>query len=433
MRQHLSSAAWIVGGSALNALGTLVGVRILTQFLTPGSYGVVTLALGMSTLAISIVSTPLTQAAMHFYPAISATGSVRDLLNSLQRCFLRMAPWPLGVAVIGGTAYVVWGGGSLLLVVLIVLLLACECWRSSNVSLLNAARRNRQHALWVTTDTWARPLVAAGAVLVVGQSPIAVLTCYVVTSAILILIFSRNIWPAQAGVAADTDAAALDARMWSYAIPLIPMGVIGWASNLGDRYIIGGVLGVADAGLYAAIYGMSYAPFTLVGTTLELALRPVHQAAVSKGDHARARELFRIWVAAVAGICAVGVVIYSFGHDFLASLFVGKNFRSGSDLMPWIGAGYALRATSYVFERVCYAYGQTRRVLTVQLLALVATVIASPLGVLTLGLKGAAMAVPVYFSVQLLAAIYFATRTLREATTGSSVVGTGHGAAERPA
>jgi len=96
MRQHLSSAVWIVGGSALNALGTLVGVRILTQFLTPGSYGVVTLALGMSTLAISIVSTPLTQAAMHFYPAIAATGSVRDLLNSLQRCFLRMAPWPLG-------------------------------------------------------------------------------------------------------------------------------------------------------------------------------------------------------------------------------------------------------------------------------------------------------------------------------------------------
>ena len=433
MRQHLSSAVWIIGGTALTALGTLVGVRVLTQFLTPAVYGVVSLALGMSALAISLVSTPLTQAAIHYYPSVTAQGSARDLLASLQRCFLKMAPWLLGAVLIGGAAFVGWGGGSLLLVVLLVLMLACDCWRSANVSLLNAARRNRHYALWVTADTWARPLVAAAAVLLVGRTPEIVLGAYVVTAAILIALFSRNIWPTEPGTVTGPEASKqLDARMWTYAVPLIPMGIIGWASNLGDRYVIGGILSVADAGLYAAIYGMSYAPFTLVGGTVELALRPVHQAAVSRGDHAKARSLFRMWVATVAGIGVVGVIIYSFGHPLLAILFVGKNFRSGSELMPWIGAGYAIRATSYVFERVCYAYGQTRRVLTVQLIAVVATVICTPLGVLTLGLKGAAMAVPVYFSVQLLAAIFFAHRTMQEAAASAcdSLVGAGHRAAE---
>ena len=78
MRQHLSSAVWIIGGTALTALGTLVGVRVLTQFLTPTVYGVVSLALGMSALAISLVSTPLTQAAIHYYPSVTAQGSARD-------------------------------------------------------------------------------------------------------------------------------------------------------------------------------------------------------------------------------------------------------------------------------------------------------------------------------------------------------------------
>lgn len=425
MRRYLPDTLWIVGGSAVTALGTLVGVRILTQFLSPAAYGVVSLALGMSTLAISLVSTPLTQAAIHNYPAMAGKGAARDLLKSLRRCFLRLLPWVLVVSVAGGSAYVGWGGGSPLLVVILVLLLASDCWRSANVSLLNAARRHRRYTVWLATDTWARPLAAAVVVAAVDQSPLAVLGAHLAVSAILLIIFSHGLWPPEtvrkpSGDYPVDSSTTLDARMWSYALPLIPMGIIGWASNLGDRYVIGGLLSVADAGVYAAVYGLASAPFMLVGGTVELALRPVHQAAVASANHGRARELFRLWVAAVAVPCAAGVIILAFGHSFVAAWLVGKAFRGGSSLMPWIGAGYAIRATSYVFERVCYAYGQTRRVLTTQLYAAAATVIATPLGVFSMGLKGAAMAVPVYFSVQLVAAMVLANRTLRQATAARS-------------
>lgn len=420
MRRHLPDTLWIVGGSAVTALGTLVGVRILTQFLSPAGYGVVSLALGVSTLAISLVSTPLTQAAIHYYPAMAEKGTARDLLRSLRRCFLRLLPWVLVAAAAGGGAYVAWGGGSPLLVAILLLLLASDCWRSANLSLLNAARRHRRYTLWLTIDTWARPLVAAAAVSIAGQFPAAVLGAHLSVSAILLIVFSRRLWPPETVGTTAVDPvkglATLDARMWSYALPLIPMGIIGWASNLGDRYVIGGILSIADAGRYAAMYGLASAPFMLVGGTVELALRPVHQAAVSSGNNRRARELLRFWIAAVALPCLVGVIILAVGHPLVAALLVGKAFRDGSSLMPWIGAGYAIRATSYVFERVCYAYGQTRRVLTTQICAAAATVILTPVGVLSMGLKGAAMAVPIYFSIQLFVAILLAHRTLRQAT-----------------
>jgi O-antigen/teichoic acid export membrane protein len=412
----------VIGGQAATAVGTLVGVRILTQLLAPGAYGVVSLATGASILASNLVVAPLTQAAIHFYPGIAADGSARELLDSLLRCYRRVAPWAALVAIAGGLLYVGWGHGSPVLVVLLALQFACDCWRSANLSLLNAARRQQRFALWTAADIWCRPLFGALVVLLVGQSPMAVLAAYVVVSICLVAGFSHRLWPVEALPFRVADRSmALDARMWSYAIPLVPLGIITWMSTLGDRYIIGGLLSVADAGIYAALYGLSSSPFLIVSGAAEQALRPIYQTAVTRGDNARARRIHTIWLAAVVGICSVGVALFAMGHEIIANLFVGRSFRSAADLMPWIAAGHAIKATSYVFERVCYAFGQTRRVLAIQLCAVSATVILTPAGVISLGLKGAAMAVPAFFSVQLATAIFFARRTVRDAGETASV------------
>jgi O-antigen/teichoic acid export membrane protein len=427
MRRHLTDAFWVVSGTALSALGTLVGIRVLTQVLAPGDYGAVSLAQGLSTLAISLVATPLTQAAIHYYPVLNRGDSTGELLASLRRCFSTAIPWILVGTVLAGIAYAHWSNGSPILVLTLLLLLASDCWRSANVSLLNAARRHRTYALWVAGDATFRPLLASLAVLALGSSPAVVLGAYLAVSVTLIVLFSRRREKAvpteTRAPASPEDPAALDKRMWAYALPLIPLGLIGWVSNLGDRYIIGALLGVADAGVYAAIYGLSSAPFMMVGGTVELALRPVHQAAVARGDHRQSLRMYRIWLITVAVVCGVGVLALAVGHRLVASYFVGSAYRYASDLMPWIGLGYAVRSVSYVFERMCYAYGQTRRVLVIQSWAVAATIVATPLGIVTLGLRGAAMAVPVYFSVQLAVAIVLALRTLKQsAVTGWSPV-----------
>jgi len=437
MRRQLAEVCWVIGGQAATALGTLVGVRILTQYLSPDGYGVVSLATGMSTLAISLIATPITQAAIHYYPGVVADGSASELLAAVARCYRAMAPWAALAAVAGGVCYVVWGHGSPVLVVLLGLLFTSDCWRSANLSLLNAARRQERYGLWMAADAWSRPLAASLAVVLVGlahgspglahgspgQSSVAVLASYVVVSACLLVVFSYRLWPAaeEATARAAARAKALDTRMWSYALPLIPLGVISWASTLGDRYIIGGLLGVADAGIYAAVYGLSCLPFLILNGTVEQALRPIYQTAVTRAESARAHRILSIWLAVVVGVSSLGVLLFILGHDLLASLFVGKSYRSAASLMPWIAAGYAIRATSYVFERVCYAYGRTRRVLAIQLCAVVAAVALTPAGVISFGLKGAAMAVPAYFSVQLAVALWVARRTMHETAEGQSL------------
>lgn len=403
----------------MTAMGTLAGVRLLTQFLPPAEYGVVTLALGSSTLALGLIATPLTQAAMHYYPAAKAEGNDRELERSVLRLFGRIAPWMLLLVACGVTACFVWKIAPPIAIGAAGVLLCLDSLRSASLSLLNSARRHRRYTVWMAIDTWGRPLFATCAVLLLGASSGIVLSAYVAVAATLLIVFSGQQWmrfrsPRKPSFS-QSQSRALDGRMWAYALPLVPLGIINWASNLGDRYIIGGTLGLASAGVYAAVYGLSSAPFMVVNGTVELGLRPVHQAAVTAGDHARAARILRLWLATVAGICSLGVMILTIGHHFFAALFLGRAYRSWSVLMPWIGLGYAIRATSYVFERVCYAYGQSRRVLAIQLCAAAATIIATPLGVLRWGLTGAAIAVCVNFSVQLVAAMLFARLTLRDA------------------
>jgi len=413
MRFRSAEAFWVIAGQALTAVGTLLGVRLLTQVLPPAAYGVVSLALGMSVLAGNLVAGPLTQAAIHFYPQYAER--LPELRQSLLRCFRRFIPWVLGVTVIGGSYYSLSGRGSVWLVVMVLLLFAIESWRTSGLSLLNAARRQRRYALWMACDAWLRPLAATAAVLLMGPQPAVALLALVLIAVLLCLLWSRGSWPAgHAAHVAPEPAGRLDSAMWSYALPLIPLGLLAWVTSLGDRYVIGAVLNISDAGLYAAVYGLAYSPFMIVNGAAEQALRPIYQSAVSHHDHATSAHVLRLWLGLVGAASALGVVLFAAGHELIARFLVSPAYRQASWLMPWIALGYAIRTVSYVFERVCYAHARTWRVLLVQVGGAAAAMTVTPLAVLGFGLKGAAAAVPVSFSLQCLLAVTLAWRTLSE-------------------
>jgi O-antigen/teichoic acid export membrane protein len=415
----LSDAAWVTGGQVATAVGTVVGVRLLTQVVPPATFGTVSLALGVAALALNVACTPLTQAAIHYYPSLAAGGLSGELQRSLRRSLQRIGMWVLLAILIGGVIYSAVYSGSPAIVVLIATLLICDGWRSTGLSLANAAREHKRYALWQTADAWGRPLLATAAVLVAGESAALILVAYAVASALLNAAFAfgfpRRRPEPPLSASQSAQGMQLDSRLWDYALPLIPLGFIGWANGLGDRYIIGGLLSVADAGIYAASYGLASRPMLMIGGTIELIVRPLYQSAVSAGDHTRANRLLLLWFAAITTIGLVYVAAIALWRTDIAALLLGPEYRGGAELMPWIGAGYCLLTVSYVFERVCYAHARTRRVLLIQACTATAAVIATTVGTLKWGLIGAAMAIPVYFSVQFMAAVLLAQWTRMQA------------------
>jgi O-antigen/teichoic acid export membrane protein len=409
LRDRKWTLGWVAGGQALTAAGTIVGLRILTQYIDPAVFGRVSLALAAAALALGLTCTPLTQAAMYLYPTLAPEGRRAVLASAVWRGLGRASPWLLVGVIAAAAVYIYRGGGSLAVVSAIIALLICDCWRSINICLLNAASEHKSYGTWMAFEAWARPLCATVTVLLFDATAAAVLWSYAAASLILNLTLAPR--PVRAIANQTAAAAELDRRMWQYALPLVPLGLMGWANGVSDRYIITGLLSIHDTGIYAAAYGLASRPLLLVNSTFEQLMRPLYQSAVSSADSVRATRLLRYWLFGLGAAGASVVMLIFLLRDHLAGIFLGADFRSGAALMPWIAAGYSILTLSYLFERINLAHGRTKRVLAVELVSGVSALFLTTVGVRLWGLTGAAVAVPCYFSLQLVFAVLLSRHT----------------------
>lgn len=403
-RRILGESAWVFAGQGLSALATLIGVRLITEVVPPQVYGAVALAVGLVALANGLALGPLMQAVLRFHPEAARAGQEpafrRATLVALRR------PVGIGLAVLTllGAVWALRAPADAPLAAMCVVLFVVEAVRSTAVTFFNAARRQREMAWLVIADAWLRPFVAVLLVWVLGAHAAVVVAGYAVGAALALatLLKTHGLgWVADARTGAPGPAVVLMPQMWRYALPLLPLPLIGWVSGQADRYLLGAFAGIEQAGLYAALYGLASKPFLMVGASVELALRQPYYERVSAGNPQGARKALAAWLAAVLASAAVLFALFVALHRPIAELLLAAEYRAHSDLMVWIAGGYVLLTVAQVFERVCYAHHDTRGVLLVQAGGAVLSVLVAVPLIWEYGIAGAAWAVPVYFGAQL--------------------------------
>ena len=105
------------------------------------------------------------------------------------------------------------------------------------------------------------------------------------------------------------------------------------------------------------------------------------------------------------GALAVSAVaLASILHPWVAGFLLGESYRSVSHLLPWIAGGYGLLVLSHVANRVCYANEATRSILVIESTGALLAIVLGFIGIAWAGLKGAAVAISLYYAVQMLMA-----------------------------
>ena len=416
----VGESAWVFTGQILSALGTLVGVRLVTEFVPPAVYGTVALAIGVIALAHGLAAQAILQGVLRLYPESAESGTEGALRCAALNALRLPVALAFFVVVIGITGWAWQAGEEPWLGVAAALLLLVEVPRSVEITQLNAARRQKAMALLSIADAWLRPALAVVVVVLVGASAGAVIAGYLAGGVVPLLgwYLARGF-----GTRPASDAAPWQRRLWAYARPLVPLPLIGWTSGQADRYLLAALVGLPAAGVYAALYGLASRPFLMLSAAVELALRPVYYGHVSGGRRDAERRAFRVWLAAVLIPAVMIAALVAVFHRELAWLLLAAEYREHSHLMGWIAAGYVLLATGQVLERICYALHDTRGVTLVQVAGAVLSIIVALPMIHAFGLKGAAWAVPVYFGLQLALAIARARHALaaREHTAGTRV------------
>ncbi len=361
----LHEGVWVGTAQVLGALGSLVGLRILTEVTTPPIYGQLALLLGVSSLGKNLFFAPPLQAALRFYPDASVGGRVARLRRLLLALIRRSASGLASVLFVVG---VVWSLVSrswvpLAWLVAVGLFVTFDAVKELEVNLLNAARRQRVFAVWTTLDAWSKPLVASLATLLLGASSVCLLFGYVLGVAGVYAILRR--WRVREG----QPRALRDDERWEretrsqvlqYGWPFAPLALLSWMTNLADRYFLAGISGAGAAGLYSATYALASQPFVMMGGLLALTLRPVLFDAAARGDRATTRRVFGLWLVTVCALGASGVLLLSLLGGLLVRVVLGEAFRGATSFLPWIAAAYALWCVQQGFEMLIYLRRRTK-------------------------------------------------------------------------
>ena len=429
----LGEGAWVAGGQVVSALGTVAGVRVLTECVRPNELGAVSLIVGLIALSANTFCLPWIRGAFRFLPEVAQAGQSAWLRTTVVRKLARAVVWLAAGFLLAGVVAQAWGGFSFWALAFAAGLLGVEVFQRFETNLLAAARRQRGYAIWTSADVCLRPAAAATSVWFFGASPQAILGGYLCGAAGVYCVarsLVRNSERSALATAANSSAsdsaghasalttteprAGLRAELRRYVLPLMPLAIVGWGTATADRYIVWWGLGSVAVGLYATIYGLVGRLFSMVLTPVELTLRPVYFAAVATRDRARARVVFRTWLAIVlVSTASVVAGLYLLG-DWLVFLLLAEEYRSVATIMPILGVAFATMGLAALVNEINAAYKNTRAVLCSEVLAAIVTIAAAFPLIRWFGLTGAALATWLAYTVQLCAACVIARRVWKQ-------------------
>lgn len=412
MRSIGISFFWLGISQAVSAIGQLIGVRFLTNILSPSLFGEVNLMLGLVSLVTCTLFNPAVQAVFRYYPALATPSDIGKLKSIALRYLKKISLTAFPLILFASVILIAVGWLSFGDIFLILVLVLVDGIRLIETTIMNASMQHYRYGLWLMGEAWGRPLIAYLAVLMVGPKTEIVLAAFILTTITMYGLmhwqdnFKRNLSTYLCPIEDETIN-----KFAVYCKPLIPVGLIGWVSGMGDRYFIGGFISIQDVGLYAAAFSLAHRPMLMLSIIAETTISPIYYRALSRNDLITCRKYIIIWFVIILSCGITMTLLISAYHHDIAALLIGSEFKSASYLMPWICAGYALLAISHIPNRICYANDATSSVLFVVTIGAFSAVLANFFFIPRYGIFGAAIAIPMYFLVQLTASTYLALKS----------------------
>lgn len=346
---------WISAGQAAAVLGALVGVRILTELLTPEAYGQLALGMTAATLVNQIALGPLSSSAMRFYTPAREAGALRSFLAAVGRLVGKATLAIALVAMLLGVGLVFMGQSHwLLLCVLAVCFALLSGYNSVLSGIQNAARHRTIVALHQGMQSWGRALSAWVLVVWLGATSASAMLGYVLAMLGVLVsqaVFFRRIAPFGGGPLPFEQAAVhkWQRQVFTYAWPFAAWGVFAWAQLVSDRWALQFFGSTYDVGLYAVLYQIGYYPISLAATLVVQLVAPVlFQRA---GDASSTERMARVYnlnwrlTWAALGLTLLAFLTALAIYDFVFRVFVASAYASVAYLLPWMILSGGLFAT----------------------------------------------------------------------------------------
>ncbi len=338
---------WIASGQAAAAIGSIVGIRILTQILPPSAYGELALGMTLATLSLYIVFNPLSNACLRFYAPAHEALELKEYFWAIRKILSKstIALICVSLLIYLGlylTDYVRW----IWLAIMSFIYTLLFGYSSVLDGLQNAARRRLVVAWHNGSAAWLRFAIAFYLVTLYGVSSYIAMAGFALASALILIsqlyFFYKNF---SKSVPLKPILKQLNIRKWtrqmfSYAWPFASWGVFLWGLSVADRWALGIFYDTETVGLYTALFQLGYYPMVFLFLVVSQVATPILFGRSGSGrnpdkiDEARALNHYL-----TLGYLTITVGLFFLSFLFsnqLFSLVVANQYQEVANFLPWM-------------------------------------------------------------------------------------------------
>jgi O-antigen/teichoic acid export membrane protein len=342
-QSHVAEAVTVGIGQIFAAIGSIVTIKVLTEFLSPSEYGELALGLTASVLVSQVVLGPLSQACLRHFSVAREEGQIGEYIRAFFWIVLRILGAGLVLTLIIIPLVNIFSGGWLILVLGSISYAFIQGLNGVLDNIQNAARRRTTVAFHVGGAVWLRLIIAVIIIAQFGATSEAAISGYLLGAIVILaselLFLRRNIVTTNLITKSSDEAGSLwRKRIFDYAWPFATWGIFTFIQQTSDRWSLGIIMDASDVGLYTALYQMSAYPILFFSGIVTQVFEPVIYMRAGDGtqeERLRFADQFNKWlVIGSLGLTALFAGVAWVISKYIFQIFVGREYQSVYYLMP---------------------------------------------------------------------------------------------------
>lgn len=393
-RRFFKEGFWIVLGQVMMVTGSLVGVRLLTELLSPSSYGELALGMTIATLVNQTILGPLGGGISRFYAPAIERGDLSGYLNAARKLVSYAIGLIVLIAIASAVGLTIAEETQWVAITGVALLFSAISGCNAVLSGIQSAARQRAIvALHQGEDPWLRSLISVGLLLWLGATSTVAMVGYAIAATIILgsqIFFVQNIIISSA--VNTTGVNNWDRKIWKFSWPVGIFGIFTWMQITSDRWALQVFSTTHDVGNYAVLYQLGYFPISLItGMVMQFFVPILYQRAGDASVSTRINNVNNLsWYLTWTTLGLTGLIFVA-AHLFHALIFrilVAEEYNSLSYLLPWIILAGGMFASGQSLASSLLAQMKTREMMVVTIATAVLGVILNFMGVYWYGISG---------------------------------------------
>ena len=384
--RRLFFASW---GQLVAAVLLLLGTSFYTEMMPLNIFGQAMLVFGVLALADGMGSMALGQTIAQVSKDYSSTARTQ-LATGLVR--LMQPKFALIVIFISALFAIFFEANLIAIIALAALYSFTEPWRICGQTLLIMERQYGLTSFWTASEAALTLCITLALIYLTHSSVTSLLGGAVLGRSVIATSFWLTVFGSNAIFQPDlVEARKKCGRAMHFATGVALMAPLGWLGAYADRYIIGGLNGMAAAGVFAALGGIVGRPFGIVSSGLTNYFRAdlLDKVAGQAPVHLTPLKTWALMALCIGGI---GVIFFVILSRPIASFFLNIS-NPGPDIIAVIALlaiSQCILIIAHAFENQALALGRSGYLLRTQLVTLLLGLSFIACGAWLFGLVGAA-------------------------------------------